>query len=51
MVLKIHEFDGPFEVLTNTSDFAIERVLMQDGRSIACKSKKLDGCQKRWPKK
>ena len=48
-VLKFPEFDKPFEVHTNASDFAIGGVLMQDGRPIAYESKKLDGCQRRWP--
>ena len=31
------------------SDFVIEGVLMQDGRPIANKSKKLNDCQRRLP--
>ena len=38
------EFEKPFEVHTNASDFAIGEVLMQDRRFIAYESKKLDGC-------
>ena len=48
-VLKFPEFDKLFEVYTDASDFAIGGVLMQNGRSIAYESKKLDGCQRRWP--
>jgi hypothetical protein len=48
-VLKFSEFDKPFEVHTDASDFAIGGVLMQDGRPITYESKKLDGCQRRWP--
>ena len=48
-VLKFPKFDKPFEVHTDASDFAIGGVLMQDGRPIAYESKKLDGCQRRWP--
>ena len=48
-VLKFLEFDKPFEVHTDVSDFAMGGVLMQDGRSIAYESKKLNGCQRRWP--
>jgi hypothetical protein len=48
-VLKFSEFDKPFKVHTDPSDFAIGGVLMQDERSIAYESKKLDGCQRRWP--
>jgi hypothetical protein len=47
-VLKFPEFDEPFEVHFNASDFAIGRVLMQGARLIAYESKKLDGYQKRW---
>ena len=47
--LKFQEFDKPFEVHTDASDFAIGGVLMQDGRSIVYESKKLDGYQRRWP--
>ena len=47
-MFKFPEFDKPFEVHTNASDFAIGGVLMQDGRPIAYENKKLDGCQRRW---
>ena len=48
-VLEFLEFDKPFEVHTDASNFAIVGVLMQDGRPIAYESKKLDACQRRWP--
>jgi hypothetical protein len=48
-VLKFLEFDKSLEVYTDASDFTIEGVLMQDVRLIVYESKKLDGCQKRWP--
>ena len=48
-MFKFSEFDKPFEVHTDASDFAIGGVLMQDGRPIVYKSKKLDGCQRMWP--
>ena len=48
-VLKFSEFDKPFEVHTDASDFVIGGVLIQDGRPIAYESKKLGGCQRRWP--
>ena len=48
-MLKFPEFDKPFEVHMDASDFAIGGVLMQDRRPIAYESKKLDGCQRRWP--
>ena len=47
-MLKFPKFDKPFEMHTDASDFVIGGVLMQDGRPIAYKSKKLDGCQRRW---
>jgi hypothetical protein len=34
-VLKFPEFDKPFKVHMDASDFAIQGVLMQDGRLIA----------------
>ena len=48
-VLKFPEFDKSFKVHMDASDFAIGGVLMQDGRPIAYESKKLNGCQRRWP--
>jgi hypothetical protein len=48
-VLKFPEFDQPFEVHTDASDFAIGGVLMQGERPIAFESKKLDGTQTKWP--
>ena len=40
-VLKFPEFKKSFEVHTVASDFAIEGVLMQEGRPVAFGSKKL----------
>lgn len=48
-MLKFPEFDKPFEVHTDASDFVIGEVLMQNERPIAYESKKLDGCQRKWP--
>jgi hypothetical protein len=45
MVLKFPEFNKPFEVHTDASNFAIGRVLIQDARPIAYESKKLDGAK------
>ena len=48
-VLKFPEFDKPFEVHTDASDFAIGGVLMQDGQPVAFESKKLSEVEQRWP--
>ena len=48
-MLKFPRFDKPFEVHTDASDLAFGGVLMQDERPTTYKSKKLNGCQKRWP--
>ena len=45
-VLKFLEFKKPFEVHTDTSDFAIGGVLMQEGRPVAFKSKKLSDIER-----
>lgn len=37
-----------FEVHTNASDFAIGRILIQKGRSMAFENKKLSESQLRW---
>ncbi|XP_064950461.1 uncharacterized mitochondrial protein AtMg00860-like [Musa acuminata AAA Group] len=41
-VLKLSDYGEPFEVHTNASDFAIGRVLMQEGHPVAYKSRKLN---------
>ena len=48
-VLKFPEFKKPFEVHTDATDFAIRGVLMQEGRQVAFKSKKLWDVERRWP--
>ena len=47
-MLKFLDFDKPFKVNIDASDFSIRQVRMQDARPIAYESKKLDGCQRKW---
>jgi hypothetical protein len=42
-MLRFPDFIKPFEVHTNTSDFAIGGVLMQDGHPIAFENNKFCG--------
>jgi len=42
LVLKLPNFDKDFEIHFDASNFAIRGVLMQDGRLIVFKSKKLN---------
>ena len=49
LVLKFPDFKKPFEVHTDTSDFAIGGVLMEEGRPVAFESKKLSDVERRWP--
>jgi hypothetical protein len=48
-VLKLLDFDKDFEIHSDASDFAIGRVLVQDGRLVAFESKKLSETERRWP--
>ena len=48
-VLKFLDFKKPFKVHTDASDFVIGGVLMQEGRLVAFKSKKLSDVERRWP--
>ena len=48
-MLKVFEFNKPFEVHMDVNNFVIEGVLMQDGRLICYESKKLNGYQRRQP--
>ncbi len=41
-VAKLPNFDKEFEIHYDTFDFAIRGVLVQDGRSVAFESKKLN---------
>jgi len=49
LVLKLPDFDKDFEIHFDAFDFAIGRVLMQDGRPVAFESKKLSKMERRWP--
>ncbi len=49
LVLKLPDFDKDFEIHSNTSNFAIGGVLMQDGRLVAFERKKLNDIEWRWP--
>jgi hypothetical protein len=47
-MLKFPKFTKSFKVHTNTIDFVISGVLMQDGHLITFENKKLCGAQLRW---
>ncbi len=49
LVLKLLDFDKDFEIHSDASDFAIRGVLVQEGRSMAFKSKKLSETERKWP--
>jgi len=49
-MLKLPNFDKDFEIHFNAFDFAIIKVLVQDGRPVAFESKKLSETEWRWPK-
>jgi hypothetical protein len=48
LMLKLPDFDKDFEIHSDASDFAIERVLMQKGRPMAFENKKLSETKQRW---
>jgi len=47
-VLKLFDFDKDFEIHFDASNFVIGGVLVQDGRLVAFKSKKLSKMEQRW---
>jgi hypothetical protein len=47
-MLKLSNFDKDFEVHSDASNFAIGRVLVQDGKPVAFESKKLNETERRW---
>ncbi len=48
-MLKLPDFDKDIEIYSDASDFAIGRVLVQEGRPVAFESKKLSETEQRWP--
>jgi hypothetical protein len=48
-MLKLLDLDKDFEIHSDAFDFAIGGVLMQKGRPVAFKSKKLSEMERRWP--
>ena len=48
-ILKLTDFERPFEVHTDASNFAIGGVLMQDGHLVAYESRKLQDRERRYP--
>jgi hypothetical protein len=48
-MLKLLKFDKDFKIHSDASDFAIKRVLVQDGRPVAFERKKLSETERRWP--
>ena len=48
-ILRLPDFERPFEVHTDASDFAIGGVLLQDGHPVAYESRKLQDRERRYP--
>jgi hypothetical protein len=47
-VLKLPNFDKDFEIHFDAFDFAIEGVLVQEGKPVAFENKKLSEIKRRW---
>ena len=47
-ILKLPDFERPFEVHTDASDFSIGGVLMQDGHPVAYESRKLQDREQKY---
>ena len=48
-VLRLPDYTVPFEVYTEASDYAIGRVLVQEGHPVAYESRKLNETERRGP--
>jgi hypothetical protein len=48
-VLKLPDFDKESEIHPDASDFAIKGILVQDEKTMAFESKKLNEIKQRWP--
>ena len=49
LILRLPDFERPFEVHTDASDFEIGGVLLQDGNLMAYESQKLQDRERRYP--
>ena len=49
-VLRLPDYTVPFEVHTEASDYAIGRVMVQEGHPVAYESRKLNETKRRGPR-